>query len=218
MEETAMDENMRWHREKRGTKAVEALEKNGFAAVYRGDRESATEHVLNLVPDNAVVGCGGSMTISELGLKEKLTRKGCVLLDHGKAGLSLEERGKIRRSQLTSDVFLCSSNAVTLEGELVNVDATGNRVAAMMFGPGRVIVAAGVNKIVGNFDEAEARIKSLAAPVNSKRLNYANPCAVTGTCANCGGKTRICNLTTIIRKRPPFTDIHVVIIGEELGY
>jgi L-lactate utilization protein LutB len=213
-----MDENMRRHHEQCGANAVKALEKNGFAAVYFSDRGNATEHVLNLVPDNAVVGLGGSMTINELGLKETLARKGCVLLDHGIAGLSPEERGKIRKAQLTSDVFLCSSNAVTLKGELVNVDAAGNRVAAMMFGPGRVIVVAGTNKIVGDIDAAEARIKNLAAPVNSRRLNYANPCAVTGRCADCGGTTRICNLTAIIRRRPPFTDIHVVVIGEVLGY
>jgi hypothetical protein len=213
-----MDTNMQWHHEMRGKKAVAALEKNGFTAAYFPDRASAAVHLISLVPDGASVGFGGSMTIQALDIRQKLTQKGCTLLEHGKEGLSSEERNAIRRKQLTADVFLCSSNAVTMQGELVNVDGTGNRVAAMMFGPERVIIAVGTNKLVKNLDEAHGRIKSVAAPVNNKRLNYANPCVESGECADCRSASRICNLTAIIRRRPPLTDIHVLVIGEELGY
>jgi L-lactate utilization protein LutB len=213
-----MDINMQWHHEMRGKKVVSELEKNGFTAAYFSDCASAAAHLLSLVPDGASVGFGGSMTIQGMGLKERLTQKGCTLLDHGKAELTPEERNIIRRKQMNADVFLCGSNAVTMRGEIVNVDGTGNRVAAMMFGPERVIIAVGTNKLVSTLEEAHARIKAVAAPVNNKRLNYPNPCVETGECADCRSKSRICNLTTIIRRRPPFTDIHVLVIGEQLGY
>ncbi|MDR1947151.1 MAG: lactate utilization protein [Desulfovibrio sp.] len=213
-----MDVNVQWLLEKRGKNAVHALEKNGFAAVWSAKREDAVKHVLGLIPDKASVGLGGSVSVRQLGLVEELERRNCTLLDHSKKELSPEQRHEMRRRQLTADVFLCSSNAVTLDGELVNVDGTGNRVAAMMFGPGKVIVVIGANKIVKNIEEARERIKSLAAPLNNKRLSYDNPCVQAGRCLDCRSKSRICNLTAIIHRRPPFTDIHTVVIGEELGY
>jgi hypothetical protein len=216
--ETRMDRNMQWHQETRGKNVVAALEKNGFTAAYFPNLAGAAAHLIGLVPDNSSVGFGGSMTIKAMDVKPKLTEKGCALLDHGQEGLSPEARNDIRRKQLQADVFLCSSNALTMQGELVNVDGTGNRVAAMMFGPERVIIAVGTNKLVNNLEEARARIKAVAGPVNNKRLNYSNPCVQTGECMDCRSKTRICNLTTIIHRRPPFTDIHVLVIGEQLGY
>jgi L-lactate utilization protein LutB len=213
-----MDVNMRWLMEARGKKAVDALTKNGFSAVWSATCEDAVAHVCGLVPDKASVGLGGSMTVRQLGLPEALERKGCVLLDHSAKDLSAEQRLEIRRRQLVSDVFLCSSNAVTLKGELMNVDGTGNRTAAMMFGPGMVIVVAGTNKIVNSLDDARERIRAVAAPVNTKRLGIDNPCVHAGKCLDCNGKSRICNLTAITHRRPPLTDIHTVIIGAELGY
>jgi L-lactate utilization protein LutB len=213
-----MDPNIQWHHEMRGNKVVSELEKNGFTAGYFSDSGSAAAHLISLVPDGASVGFGGSMTIKALDLKPKLAQKGCTLLDHGNAELTPEERNAIRRKQLSVDVFLCSSNAVTMHGELVNVDGIGNRVAAMMFGPERVIIAVGTNKLVNTLDDAHARIKAVAAPVNNKRINLPNPCVESGKCMECRSNTRICNLTTIIRRRPPLTDIHVLVIGEDLGY
>ena len=214
----SMDPNIQWHYEVRGKKAVAALEKNGFTAAYFPDRVNAAAHLLSLVPDGASVGFGGSMTIRAMNIMEELIQKGCTLLDHGKAELSPEERSSIRRKQLTADIFLCSSNAVTMRGEMINVDGAGNRVAAMMFGPERVIIAVGTNKLVNTLEEAHMRIKTVAAPINNKRLNYSNPCVQTGECMDCRSKSRICNLTSIIHRRPLFTDIHVLIIGEVLGY
>ena len=213
-----MDINMQWHNETRGKKAVAALEKNGFTAAYFPDRASAAAHLLRLVPDGASVGFGGSMTIKAMDIGQKLIQKSCTLLDHGKEGLTPEERNALRRKQLSADVFLCSSNAVTMQGEMVNVDGTGNRVAAMMFGPERVLIVVGTNKLVNTLDEAHARIKAVAAPVNNKRINTPNPCVQAGECMDCRSKSRICNLTTIIRRCPPLTDIHVLVIGETLGY
>lgn len=207
-----------WHNEALGQRAVKALEKNRFSAAYFADRASAVRHILSLVPEGANVGIGGSATEKSLDVGGKLKSKGCAVFDHNLPGLSAEEKVAIRHKQLAVDVFISSSNAVTLKGELVNTDGAGNRVAAMIFGPKRVIVVVGANKLVRDLDEAHKRIKMLAAPLNNKRLGTPNPCTVTGECADCHNDTRICNVTTIMSRKPSLTDIHVVIIGEDLGF
>lgn len=207
-----------WHNAALGERAVRALEKNRFSAAYFPDRESAVAHIVSLVPEGSSVGIGGSRTEKDLDVGGKLKAKGCAILDHNLPGLSKEERTATRYRQLAAEVFICGTNALTLKGELVNTDGTGNRVAAMIFGPKRVIVIAGGNKIVRDLDEAHARIKRLAAPLNNKRLELDNPCVRTGECMDCNNATRICNVTTIISRCPSLTDIHVIIIGEDLGY
>ncbi|MDR1243139.1 MAG: lactate utilization protein [Deltaproteobacteria bacterium] len=213
-----MNDVMSWQHETLGKRAVAALEKNHFTAVYFPDRQSAVTHILSLVPEGASVGIGGSQTERALGLAVKLEQQGCIIHDHGRPDLTPEERDAARLKQLCADVFISSSNAVTLTGELVNRDGTGNRVAAMIFGPKKVIVVAGTNKIVRDPAEAETRIQRIASPLNNKRLSRPNPCVQTGECMDCHGRARICNITTIISRCPPLTDIHVFIIGEELGY
>ena len=205
-----------WHDATLGQRAVKALEKNKFAAAYFPDAESAVSHILGLVPEGVSVGVGGSMTIQALGLTGKLP--GRTILDHNVPGLPKDEVREIRYKQLASDVFLTGTNAVTLKGELVNVDGTGNRVAAMFFGPKKIIVIAGANKIVRNLDEAQARIRMIAAPLNNKRLNLPNPCVQTGECMDCNNATRICNVTTIISRCPSLSEIHVILIGGQYGY
>ncbi|WP_371380169.1 lactate utilization protein [Sporomusa aerivorans] len=199
-------------------KTVEALLKNRFNASFYPTAQAALAELLNVIPPDATVGIGGSWTLIQLEVVEKLEARGNTVYCHHKPGLSPEEILDIRRKQLTCDVFLTSTNALTEDGRLVNTDATGNRVAAMIFGPKKVIVLAGVNKIAGTVDEAEERIRSKAAPLNNKRLNRPNPCVKTGCCVDCQGPTRLCNVTTVIHKRPPASDIHVWVIGEEAGY
>lgn len=214
-----MNDFKAWHNDTLGAKAVEALAKNNFQASYVKTRKEAIDKVLSLVPADAAVGIGGSWTTAaDLGLPAILEGRGNTLYNHGKPGLSPEEAVAIRRQQLTCDVFLTGTNAITLDGKLVNVDGTGNRVAAMIFGPKKVIIVAGVNKIVRDVDEAERRIELYAAPINNKRLGKTNPCTTTGMCMDCQSPGRICNVTTIIRKRLPFTETHVIIVGEELGF
>jgi hypothetical protein len=201
-----------------GLKTVEALQKNRFSASYYPTAQEALEELFNVIPMDATVGIGGSWTLIQLEVVEKLEARGNTVYCHHKPGLSPEEILDIRRKQLTCDVFLTSSNAVTEDGRLVNTDATGNRVAAMIFGPQKVIVLVGVNKIVGTIDDAQERIRSTAAPINNKRLNRPNPCVKTGYCVDCQGPTRLCNVTTVIHKRPSVSNIHVWMIGEEVGY
>lgn len=213
-----MNEFIEWHNEITGEKVVKALGKNGFSATFCRTAQEAVSAILEEIPQDASVGIGGSWTVKELGLLDKLDARDNRILNHGKPGLSGEEKSEIRRQQLTCDVFLTGTNAVTMGGELVNVDGVGNRVAAMIFGPKKVIIVVGLNKIVEGIAEAVERIKKVAAPINNKRLGMPNPCTSTGECMDCQGPTRICNVTTILHKKPRLSDIHVFVVGENLGF
>ncbi|MDR0828166.1 MAG: lactate utilization protein [Desulfovibrio sp.] len=213
-----MDTEKQWQNEVLGQRAVAALNKNNFTALYFAGRAGAVAHILDLAPAGSGVGIGGSRTERVLELGLKLAAKGCTIYDHGKEGLSPEERLDLRRKQLVCDVFLSGTNAVTLEGELINCDGTGNRVAAMIFGPKKTVIVAGTNKIVRNREEADQRIKMFAAPLNNKRLGLDNPCVKHGECIDCRSPARICNATVILSRRPSLSDIHVILIGEDLGF
>jgi hypothetical protein len=196
---------------------VAALVKNDFTASYVNTRQEAIDRVLSLVDVNATIGVGGSWTLHrDLKLVELLEQRGHTIFDHNKLGC--DKSVELRRKQLAADVFLTSTNAITLDGKLVNVDGAGNRVAAMIFGPKKVIVVAGVNKIVRDVAAAEERIELFAAPMNSLRKGSSNPCTVTGTCTDCQGPACIFKVTTIMRKRPTYADINIIIVGEELGF
>ncbi|MCG0275354.1 MAG: lactate utilization protein [Thermosediminibacteraceae bacterium] len=211
-------ELLNWTFEQKCKKAVQALKKNGFTAVYCKTKNEAVEYIINEAKEASTIGFGGSMTIAELKIADTLREMGKELLNHNAPGLSPEEKIAIRRRQLTCDLFLTSTNALTLTGCLVNTDGTGNRVASMVFGPKKVIVVAGRNKLVADLDEAFKRIKTYAAPTNAKRLQYATPCASTGFCEDCKSPNRICRITTIIERKPTLTDIHVLVVNEDLGF
>lgn len=212
-----MSDSKQWHMETIIQRTLEALENNGFTVEYAANIVQATEVILNMIPTAALVGVGGSITVRELGLVQALHARGNPVAQHW-GDYSPDERMKIRRQQLTADVFLTSSNAITEKGQLVNVDGAGQRVAAMIFGPKKVIVVAGINKVVMDLNAAIDRINNVAAPINAKRLNRKTPCATTGICSDCESTERICNIMTIIEKKPLLTDFTVVLVGEALGY
>ncbi|MGC7872202.1 lactate utilization protein [Desulfosporosinus sp. SYSU MS00001] len=207
-----------WHNETIGHKAVEALKKNEFDAVYFATAEEAAAFIMNHVKPEMTVGFGGSMTIKNMGIQDKVNAVGGKVLDHGAPGIAPEEKIAISRQEMLSDLYLCSSNAITLDGMLVNVDGLGNRVAAMSFGPKKVIIAAGVNKLCKNEAAAFARLEGIAAPMNNKRLETPNPCTKNGVCVNCQAPTRICRVYSVMRKKPMAADITVLIIGDSCGY
>jgi len=215
-----MESEKRWYNEDRGKRAVEALKKRGFSAHYVETQARAKEMILKEIPSGATVGVGGSVTVRGLGVLEELKAKGHKVLDHWEIPHSaVEESFQMRRAQQTSDVFLTSSNAITLEGQLVNTDGSGNRVNAMTFGPRKAIVVAGVNKIVPDLERALQRIKEIGVPMNSKRLQINPPCIQAGKCVDCRVPQRACRITSIIEWKPPFfSDYLVIIIGEELGF
>jgi L-lactate utilization protein LutB len=207
-----------WHHGQRCAKAVDSLGRNGITAIYCETAQEAGDYIVGEAEDARTVGLGGSLSLSALGVTELLREEGKELLIHGAPGLSREERYEIMRRQLTCDLFLTGTNALTLDGCLVNIDATGNRVAAMFFGPRKVIVVAGRNKIVdGGVAEAMVRVKQWASPPNARRLNFNTPCATTGFCSDCSSPDRICRVTTIIDRKPRMTDLRVLVVNEDLG-
>jgi hypothetical protein len=212
------DELVRWTWEQKCEKAVECLGQNGFTALYCRTAQEARDYILKEAADAGSVGFGGSRTIVDLDVQEPLRAQGKEILNHGLPGLSPEERMAIMRRQLTCDLFLTGTNAVTLSGFLVNIDGNGNRVAAMFFGPGKVIVVAGRNKLVdGDVQAAIDRVKNWASPPNARRLNYNTPCAKTGFCSNCNSPDRICRVTTVIDRKPRVMDIRVLVVNEDMG-
>ncbi|MBP1715546.1 MAG: hypothetical protein H6Q42_3749 [Deltaproteobacteria bacterium] len=199
-------------------KTMANLKKHGIEALYFSNRAEAKEEVLKRIPPRAKVGIGGSITLREIGLLDDLAKRGHEVFDHWKEGLSKEERFEVGRKQQKADIFLTSTNALTLDGKLINVDATGNRVTSMIFGPPKVIVFAGTNKIVKDLSEGLARIKKVVAPRNCQRRKDQTPCAVDLVCHDCQSPGRLCRITTIIERKPFDTDLTVILVGEELGY
>jgi hypothetical protein len=215
-----MDPVMRWYMEDRGKRTVEALKKRDFNALYVENQAQAKEIVLKAIPAEATVGVGGSVTIRGMGILADLKARKNKIIDHWvTASLFSEENFELRRAQQTCDVFITSTNAVTLDGVLVNTDGGGNRVNAMGFGPKKAIVVAGVNKIVSDLESALRRIKEVTVPLNCKRINSSPPCLLAGKCVDCRVPQRACRITTIIEWKPPFfSDYLVIIVGENLGY
>jgi hypothetical protein len=213
-----MDDHLRWHRRLRMEEAAAALNKNGMPTVLFDGRDEALAYLLAEARQEQRIGFGGSMTIAELALLDHLQKAGKQILNHSQPGLSPEERRQVMQGQLDCDLFFTSTNALTLKGQLVNIDATGNRVGAMFFGPRRVLVVAGANKIANDLDSALARVREHACPPNARRLGFDTPCAHTGKCSDCHSPQRICRITTIIERKPRVTDLRICLINEDLGY
>ncbi|MBQ1228790.1 MAG: lactate utilization protein [Firmicutes bacterium] len=201
--------------DKAGPLVAEALSKRGFDAYYVSTAEEAKAKALELIPKGAVVSWGGSVTVDQIGLKEEVLNKFSVI--NRDAAKSPEERMELMRQALTCDTFLMSANAITEDGQLVNIDGNGNRVAALCFGPKEVIVVAGMNKVVGSLEDAWDRARNYAAPVNAQRFELPTPCGKTGLCADCKNSSTICTHFVVTRMGKNGR-IKVILVGEELGF
>jgi hypothetical protein len=208
----------KWFTGKQLQDIVKALQKRDFNAEFFATADRAAEEILKLIPKDVSVGIGGSVTIRELGIIEKLEQRGTKLVHHWKQGISKEEDRAIRKKEGLCDYYLTSANAITKDGDIINIDGIGNRVAHMIYGPENVIIIAGYNKIVSDIDEGILRSKEIAAVVNAHRLSTKTPCATSGTCVDCDAPGRICRVTTIIQYRPWQTNIHVMLVNESLGF
>jgi len=195
---------------------IEALKKHGFNAMYAEDRHAAREAILSLAKGCKTVGVGGTSTVRDTGVLDALREQGLEIWDHWVIK-DIAESMRMRKKQVTADLFLTGSNAVTMTGELVNREGVGNRINAMTFGPGKVVVVAGVNKIVPDVASGMERIKTKAAPTRVKQLNLNTPCAKTGVCEDCNSAQRICRITIVHERRPSLTDMTVILVGEEMG-
>ena len=203
---------------------IDKLGENNIPAFYVHNRREAFDKVMSMIPEGSVVGFGDSLTLRQIGVVDALEEGNFTFLNPWRPGISLSENLELKKRALTSDVFVTGSNALTLDGKIVNVDGLGNRVAAMLFGPTKVIIVIGINKIVGNLEEALERIRNEAAPLNVKRHSEFNPmppCGDTGECSDCNSPWRICNKTTIIERQYDNDSykpiITMVIVGEDLG-
>ncbi len=210
-----------WLYQKWADHTIQNLKKNYIEGFYFATSAEAVPKILDHIPRGALVGLGDSMTLEETGVISRL-KDGDYRLLNPWAKESMEERIDMQRQILTSDVFITGTNALTLSGELVNVDGRGNRVAAMIFGPKKVLVVVGANKIVEDVEQGIGRVKSLAGPANAKRHEFPKdrrpPCADTGLCVNCRPPLTICCVQVVIRGQRLDPDrIKVFIIGEDLG-
>jgi hypothetical protein len=198
---------------------IEQLAKRRIEGSYAPTAEQARREILAMIPQGATVYRGGSMSTPGMGLWAEVARlPGVKLIDPYEAGLAKEQAYERRRQGLLADILIASTNAITLDGRLVNLDGSGNRVAAMIFGPAKVILAVGLNKVVTDLEAARERIKRYVAPVNARRVGAKTPCAATGICTDCDSPQRICNAWSIIEGQSIPGRIHVKLIGEELGY
>ena len=214
-----MDAHQINYREKLAEHLLKHLVKRRMEASYAPTAAQARDEVVAMIPAGATVSRCGSMSLVEMGLWEELAKKpGVEIIDPFVPGLTPVEAHALRRRGLLADYMVTSTNALTMDGRLVNLDATGNRVAAMCFGPEKVIVVAGLNKVTPDLDSALARVKNHAAPINAIRANMPTPCAEDGICHDCKSPSRICNMWSIIEGHLIKNRIHVKLVGEDLGY
>ena len=213
-----MDKNLKWVKEQKILRTIESLNKNNMNGYLVNTKEELIEKIKDLVKENSTVSCGGSMSLFETGVIDHLRSGRYKFLDRYEEGLSREQITKLFKESFFADAYFASSNAVTEDGKLYNVDGNGNRVAAMLFGPEKVILVVGVNKIVRDIDEAIKRIKEISAPANAKRLDKITPCSKVGYCMECKGKDKICREFTIIASQGNKNRIHVIFMNEDIGY
>lgn len=203
----------KWHTTIKAETAVEALKQRGFGATYVDTMEQIKDLVLGMVSKDATIAFGGSFTLLQSGILEALQQRGNEFITQiGK--FDLEQN----RKAFMADVFLTSANAISTDGYIVNIDGRGNRVAASIFGPRKVICIVGVNKIAEDLESAINRARNVAAPKNAKRFERGLPCEEDGICTDCDSPSRICKVLTILERKPSSTDYEVIIVGEELGF
>lgn len=197
---------------------IQHLEKRRMKGYYCPTKEDAVKTAMSLTAANTIVSFGGSMTIFETGIMDALKSRADIRLIDRSLAKTPEEAKQAYRDSFSADTYFMSTNAITLDGQLVNIDGNGNRVAALIYGPDQVLVVAGMNKIVSNAEDGIRRVHNIASPPNCIRLGKHTPCAATGICAQCLGDDCICSQTVITRRSHIAGRIKVLLVGEELGY
>ena len=201
---------------KRANILVKNLESRHFEAYYCPTKEAALEKALSLIPQNASVGWGGAMSAQQIGLMDAVRQGNYTAIDRA----TCKDDRQVRQTYLRcmeADVFLTGANAISLDGQMVNIDGTGNRLAAINYGPDIVLVIAGMNKVEDTLDAAITRARTVAAPLNQQRFLRKTPCSATGSCADCKSPECICNQILITRHCRPEGRIKFILVGEDLG-
>lgn len=213
-----MDEVRIWQQEKLLLKVVDALKKRDFNAQYFNTVNELNDFLLKSIPVDSSIGIGGSMTIREIGIIERFEQRGNKIIHHWQKGLTEETDKVVRKKEMLADYYLTSANAITKNGDIINIDGIGNRIAAMIYGPENVFIIAGYNKIVSSIHDGIKRSKEIAAVMNAKRVSAKTPCMSTGVCTDCNVKGRICRVISIMQFRPLQTNISVLLVNEILGF
>ena len=211
-----MNEFTKKYYNKRGQELVKHLTSRHFEAHYCETKEQALQKALELIPEGASVGWGGAMSAQEIGLMDAVRAGNYAAIDRDAVTDPAEKTAMMKKAML-ADVFITGANALSMDGQMVNIDGSGNRVAAIVYGPETVLVIAGMNKVVDTLEDAVTRARTVAAPRNKQRFPFKTPCEVTGTCADCKSEGCICNQILITRNCRPVGRIKFVLVGEDLG-
>ena len=201
---------------KRGEILVKNLKNRHFDAWYCETKEDALAKALELIPEGSVVGWGGALTCQQIGLMDVMRSGSYRAIDRDKC-TTLEERDNAYKDCFRADVFLTGANALSRDGQMVNIDGTGNRLAAICYGPGTILVVAGMNKVEDTLEAAMTRARTVAAPMNKQRFPNQTPCEVSGSCADCKAEGCICNQVLVTRHCRPAGRIKFILVGEDLG-
>lgn len=213
-----MSEQRKLYYEKRGVQLVENLKKRHFDAYYCPTKEAALTKALALIPEGASVGWGGALSARQIGLQDAVRNGNYRVIDR-EACTTAEQKEQAARDCMFADFFITGANALSMDGQMVNIDGIGNRVAAIVYGPANILVIAGMNKVCDSLDSAVERARKVAAPINKQRfLNQPTPCASNGVCADCRSEGCICNQILITRHCRPAERIRFILVGEDLGF
>ncbi|MEG0051161.1 MAG: lactate utilization protein [Terrisporobacter sp.] len=213
-----MNENLKWLNTKKIERTMAALENNNMKAYYAKENAEVLEIVKEIAKEGEVVSVGGSMSLFETDVIDLLRSGRYEFLDRYAENLTPADMKDIYRKSFSADTYFSSANAITENGEIFNVDGNGNRVAAILYGPDKVILIVGINKIVKDVEEAVKRNKEISGPANAKRLSTATPCAKVGHCMDCKSEDRICCEYTLIKRQRTANRIHVIFVNESLGF
>lgn len=207
--------------QKLGNKTVINLQKRFFEAYYVDTKEEAMQKAIEIIPKTDVVSWGGSVSASESGLIDYIKNNGYSVISRD-AAKTPEERTELMRKALLCDTYIMGTNAISEDGQLVNIDATGNRVAALIYGPKNVIIISSVKKIMPTLEDAIKRARTVAAPINMQKISKISerntPCIITGTCANCTSKDSICSQIVITRLCKPQGRIKIILTSDDIGF
>ena len=211
-----MTEFEKMYYEKRASVLVKNLRSRHFEAYYCDTRQDALAKALELIPEGSLVSWGGAMSAQQIGLIGAMRVGNYRTIDRDKC-VTAEEREQAMKDALFCDTFLMGANAMSMDGQMVSIDGTGNRIGALVYGPKSVIVIVGMNKVEDTLEEAIRRARTVAAPKNKQRFGDGTPCAVTGICGDCKSEKCICNHIVITRHCRPVGRIKFIIVGENLG-
>ena len=200
-------------------KFSENFRKNNIEVVLAAEKNDALKKTLKVLGNPKSVGLGGSMSVTEIGLLDALRKMDTILYDQYEDGISREESLNRRKEGLSAEIFIAGANALTEDGQIINCDGFGNRVAGMIYGPGKVLLVVGKNKLCKSLEEALDRVRNVAAVKNAKRLKVNTPCVKSGRCEEdkCG-EERICNITTVIHRQAKVGRVTIVLVDEDLGF